>query len=528
MINKKVTFGSESRKKIAIGVNILADAVKVTLGPKGRNVVLEQTHGTPKITKDGVSVADVIYLEDPEENAAAQMLKTVSLKSHKEAGDGTTTSTVLAQAIINEGLKAVEVGFNPVDLKRGIEFAVSKVVEILKDVSVDCSSKENLEKVGTISANGDRKIGSLIAEAIDKVGKNGLVNIDKGRDIADELIFTDGMRLDAGYISPAFINKENQSVEYHDCMIMLIAEPLNSLESISSVLEAVCLKAGRPLLIIADSYSNEAIEALKQNRVQLNVPLVATTATAVGDRRVRILEDIAALCSGSVVGGFEGVKFENISLENVGMFRKIVVTKNNTTLIDGKTDLNVLSNRIEEIKSDIKTTDSDYETSKLKERLASLVGGVANIKVGGGSDLEIGERYDRFDDALCATRSAVEEGVVAGGGTILVKISKMLSKLKGINKDHSHGIKIVLEAMKSPLRQIVENCGEDSSIVLNKVYNKKDINFGYNASNSSYCDMLKLGILDPAKVTRCALEGASSVAGLMITTEAMITNMPKK
>ena len=527
-MSKKISHSTEARNKMLIGVNAVADAVKTTLGPKGRNVVLQREFGAPFMTKDGVTVAKFVELPDAEENAGAQMIKEISSKAADEAGDGTTTSTVLGQSIVNEGVRAVEMGMNPMDLKRGIDKAFLAAKDILKEIAIPCKDKDSIKNVATISANGDETIGDIIADAMEKVGENGIINIENGNELNDVLVYTDGMEFDNGFMSPYFCNKENQTCEYYDAFVLLTQERIDNIHDILGVLEQT-QEAGKPLILVAEGYSNEVLSLLVTNVMQGALKVCAVTAPANGDLRKKYLEDIAVLTGGKVIVNDTGVTLKTTTLEQLGMASKITVHKDKTVIVDGRGSEIGINNRINEIKEELKdNTISDYLKEKTKERLAKLSGGVAIIKIGGSSELELKERYDRFEDAICATRSAVEEGVVAGGGTALVKISKKLQSLKGDNKDQNFGIEIVLKAMLSPITQIVKNCGEEPSLVISKVIDSDDINFGYNASNGTYIDMIDNGIIDPAKVTRCALQYATSVAGLMITTECLITKLPEE
>ena len=527
MAAKDVKFGNEARIKMLEGVNILADAVKVTLGPKGRNVVLDKSFGAPTITKDGVSVAREIELEDKFQNMGAQMVKEVASKANDAAGDGTTTATVLAQAIVNEGLKAVAAGMNPMDLKRGIDKAVIAAVAELKELSQECKTTEQIAQVGTISANSDERVGALIAEAMDKVGRDGVITVEDGQGLEDELAVVEGMQFDRGYLSPYFINKpETGAVELDDPFILLVDKKISNIREILPVLEGVA-KSGKPLLIVAEDVEGEALATLVVNTMRGIVKVAAVKAPGFGDRRKAMLQDIAVLTGGSVISEEVGMELEKATLEDLGRAKRILITKENTTIIGGAGDVAVINGRVAQIRQQIEDTSSDYDREKLQERVAKLAGGVAVIKVGAATEVEMKEKKARVDDALHATRAAVEEGVVAGGGVALVRVAAKLTGLRGDNEDQNVGIKVALRAMEAPLRQIVTNAGEEASVIANKVKNGEG-NFGYNAYTEQYGDMLAMGILDPTKVTRSALQFASSIAGLMITTECMITDLPKK
>ncbi len=527
MAAKEVKFGNEARSKMLEGVNILADAVKVTLGPKGRNVVLDKSFGAPTITKDGVSVAREIELEDKFMNMGAQMVKEVASKANDAAGDGTTTATVLAQAIVNEGLKAVAAGMNPMDLKRGIDKAVVAAVAELQALSQPCADNNAIAQVGTISANSDEKVGKLIAEAMDKVGRDGVITVEDGQGLEDELAVVEGMQFDRGYLSPYFINKqETGSVELDDPFILLVDKKVSNIREMLPVLEGVA-KAGKPLLIVAEDVEGEALATLVVNTMRGIVKVAAVKAPGFGDRRKAMLQDIAVLTGGTVISEEVGMELEKATLEDLGRAKRIVITKENTTIIDGVGDAGVIEGRVAQIRQQIEETSSDYDREKLQERVAKLAGGVAVIKVGAATEVEMKEKKARVEDALHATRAAVEEGVVAGGGVALVRVAAKLAGLRGDNEDQNVGIKVALRAMEAPLRQIVINAGEEASVIANAVKNGEG-NFGYNAYTEQYGDMLTMGILDPTKVTRSALQFASSIAGLMITTECMVTELPKK
>jgi len=527
MAAKDVKFGNDARVKMLKGVNVLADAVKVTLGPKGRNVILDKSFGAPTITKDGVSVAREIELEDKFENMGAQMVKEVASKANDAAGDGTTTATVLAQAIVNEGLKAVAAGMNPMDLKRGIDKAVSAVVSELKNLSKPCETAKEIEQVGTISANSDSIVGQLISQAMEKVGKEGVITVEDGTGLEDELDVVEGMQFDRGYLSPYFINKpETATVELDNPYILLVDKKISNIRELLPVLEGVA-KAGKPLLIIAEDVEGEALATLVVNTMRGIVKVAAVKAPGFGDRRKAMLQDIAILTAGTVISEEIGMELEKATLEDLGQAKRVVINKDNTTIIDGVGDEAQIKGRVAQIRQQIEESTSDYDKEKLQERVAKLAGGVAVIKVGAATEVEMKEKKDRVDDALHATRAAVEEGIVAGGGVALVRAAaKVAASLKGDNEEQNVGIKLALRAMEAPLRQIVTNAGEEASVVASAVKNGEG-NFGYNAGTEQYGDMIEMGILDPTKVTRSALQFAASVAGLMITTECMVTDLPK-
>ncbi|MCK9046843.1 chaperonin GroEL [Haemophilus influenzae] len=527
MAAKDVKFGNDARVKMLKGVNVLADAVKVTLGPKGRNVILDKSFGAPTITKDGVSVAREIELEDKFENMGAQMVKEVASKANDVAGDGTTTATVLAQAIVNEGLKAVAAGMNPMDLKRGIDKAVSAVVSELKNLSKPCETAKEIEQVGTISANSDSIVGQLIAQAMEKVGKEGVITVEDGTGLEDELDVVEGMQFDRGYLSPYFINKpETATVELDNPYLLLVDKKISNIRELLPVLEGVA-KAGKPLLIIAEDVEGEALATLVVNTMRGIVKVAAVKAPGFGDRRKAMLQDIAILTAGTVISEEIGMELEKATLEDLGQAKRVVINKDNTTIIDGIGDESQIKGRVAQIRQQIEESTSDYDKEKLQERVAKLAGGVAVIKVGAATEVEMKEKKDRVDDALHATRAAVEEGIVAGGGVALVRAAaKVAASLKGDNEEQNVGIKLALRAMEAPLRQIVTNSGEEASVVASAVKNGEG-NFGYNAGTEQYGDMIEMGILDPTKVTRSALQFAASVAGLMITTECMVTDLPK-
>ena len=526
MAAKDVKFGNDARVNMLNGVNILADAVKVTLGPKGRNVVLDKSFGAPTITKDGVSVAREIELEDKFENMGAQMVKEVASKANDAAGDGTTTATVLAQAIVSEGLKAVAAGMNPRDLKRGIDKAVTAVVAELKALSKPCETSKEIEQVGTISANSDSIVGQLIAKAMDKVGKEGVITVEDGTGLEDDLDVVEGMQFDRGYLSPYFINKpETATVELDNPFILLVDKKISNIRELLPVLEGVA-KAGKPLLIIAEDVEGEALATLVVNTMRGIVKVAAVKAPGFGDRRKAMLQDIAILTAGTVISEEIGMELEKATLEDLGQAKRVVINKDNTTIIDGIGDEAQIQGRVAQIRQQIEESTSDYDKEKLQERVAKLAGGVAVIKVGAATEVEMKEKKARVEDALHATRAAVEEGVVAGGGVALIRAAAKVADLKGDNEEQNVGIKLALRAMESPLRQIVANAGEEASVVASAV-KAGEGNFGYNAGTEQYGDMIEMGILDPTKVTRSALQFAASIAGLMITTECMVTDLPK-
>ncbi|WP_018954632.1 chaperonin GroEL [Thioalkalivibrio sulfidiphilus] len=527
MSAKEVRFSDDARSRMVRGVNVLANAVKVTLGPKGRNVVLEKSFGAPTVTKDGVSVAKEIELEDKFENMGAQMVKEVSSQTSDIAGDGTTTATVLAQAIVREGMKSVTAGMNPMDLKRGIDKAVIAAVEELKKLSKPCTDSKAIAQVGTISANSDESIGQIIADAMAKVGKEGVITVEEGSSLENELDVVEGMQFDRGYLSPYFVNnQQNMSAELDDCFVLLHDKKISNIRDLLPVLEGVA-KAGKPLLIIAEDIEGEALATLVVNTIRGIVKVAAVKAPGFGDRRKAMLQDIAILTGGTVISEEVGLSLEKASLDDLGQAKRIVVTKENTTIIDGAGKPDEIKARVAQIRAQIEDATSDYDKEKLQERVAKLAGGVAVIKVGAATEVEMKEKKARVEDALHATRAAVEEGVVPGGGVALVRALQALKDLKGANHDQDIGIAIARRAMEEPLRQIVANCGEEPSVVLNKVVEGKG-NYGYNAATGEYGDMIEMGILDPTKVTRSALQNAASVSGLIITTEAMVAELPKK
>ncbi|WP_426359669.1 chaperonin GroEL [Pseudocolwellia sp. HL-MZ19] len=528
MAAKDILFGNDARVKMLRGVNVLADAVKVTLGPKGRNVVLDKSFGGPTITKDGVSVAKEIELEDKFENMGAQMVKEVASKANDEAGDGTTTATVLAQAIVNEGLKSIAAGMNPMDLKRGIDQAVIAAVEELKKLSQACTDNKAIEQVGTISANSDATVGKIIATAMEKVGTEGVITVEEGQALTDELDVVEGMQFDRGYLSPYFINnQESGSVELENPFILLVDKKVSNIRELLTTLEGVA-KAGKPLLIIAEDVEGEALATLVVNNMRGIVKVAAVKAPGFGDRRKAMLQDIATLTAGTVISEEIGMELEKVTLEDLGQAKRVVISKDNTTIIDGIGQEAEIQGRVSQIRGQIEDSSSDYDKEKLQERLAKLAGGVAVIKIGAATEVEMKEKKARVEDALHATRAAVEEGVVAGGGVALVRAAEAIKNLEGFNEDQTHGINVAIRAMSAPLRQIATNSGDEASVVLNEVLKGGTGNYGYNAGNSTFGDMLEMGILDPTKVTRSALQFAASVAGLMLTTEAMITDAPAK
>jgi chaperonin GroEL len=526
MSAKDVRFSDDARGRMIQGVNTLANAVKVTLGPKGRNVVLEKAFGAPTVTKDGVSVAKEIELEDRFENMGAQMVKEVSSQTSDVAGDGTTTATVLAQGIVREGMKSVSAGMNPMDLKRGIDKAVLAAVESLQNQSKPCDSSEAIAQVATISANSDSTVGNIIAEAMDKVGKEGVITVEEGTSLADELDIVEGMQFDRGYLSPYFVNnQDNMSAELEDPYILLFDKKISNIRDLLPILENVA-KSGKPLLIIAEDVEGEALATLVVNSMRGIVKVAAVKAPGFGDRRKAMLEDLAVLTGGTVISEEVGLSLEKATLDDLGNAKRITVSKENTTVVDGAGKAAEIQARVSQIRVQIEDATSDYDREKLQERVAKLAGGVAVIKVGAATEVEMKEKKARVEDALHATRAAVEEGIVPGGGVALIRACYAIKDIKGDNHDQDIGIKIALRAMEDPLRQIVSNAGDEASVVLAKVAEGEG-NFGYNAATGEYGDMVKMGILDPTKVTRSALQNASSVAGLLITTECMVADMPK-
>jgi len=523
---KEVRFSDDARARMLKGVNVLANAVKVTLGPKGRNVVLEKSFGAPTVTKDGVSVAKEIELEDKFENMGVQMVKEVASQTSDLAGDGTTTATVLAQAILREGLKAVAAGFNPMDLKRGIDKGTVALIEQLKSLSQPCKNDTSIAQVGTISANADEEIGKIIAESMSKVGKEGVITVEEGSGLSNELDVVEGMQFDRGYLSPYFINDQaSQSVTLENPLILIHDKKISNIRELLPLLEGVA-KSGRPLLIIAEDCEGEALATLVVNNIRGIVKVAAVKAPGFGDRRKAMLQDIAILTGGQVISDEVGLSLEKASTDDLGEAKKVQVSKENTTIIDGKGRAADIKGRIEQINKEIEESTSDYDKEKLQERVAKLAGGVAVIKVGAATEIEMKEKKARVEDALHATRAAVEEGVVPGGGVALLRAVKGIASLEGANEDQNVGINILRKAVEEPLRQIVGNAGADASVVLNAVVSGKG-NYGYNAANGEYGDMVKFGIIDPTKVTRLALQNATSVAGLLLTTEAMIAEAPK-
>ena len=527
MAAKEVKFGDSARKKMLTGVNVLADAVKATLGPKGRNVIIEKSFGAPTITKDGVSVAKEIELEDRFENMGAQLVKDVASRANDDAGDGTTTATVLAQSIVNEGLKAVAAGMNPMDLKRGIDKATIAIVKELKNLSKPCADTKAIAQVGTISANSDSSIGDIIAEAMEKVGKEGVITVEEGTGLENELSVVEGMQFDRGYLSPYFVNKpETMVAELDSPLILLVDKKISNIREMLPVLEAVA-KAGRPLLIISEDVEGEALATLVVNNMRGIVKVAAVKAPGFGDRRKAMLQDIAVLTGGTVISEEIGLSLESATLENLGSAKRVTISKENTIIVDGAGVDQDIQSRITQIRAQVAETSSDYDREKLQERLAKLSGGVAVIKVGAGSEVEMKEKKARVEDALHATRAAVEEGVVPGGGVALIRALEAITDLKGDNADQNVGIAVLRRAVEAPLRQIAANSGDEPSVVVNEVKNGKN-NFGYNAATGEYGDMIEMGILDPTKVTRSALQAASSIGGLILTTEAAIAEAPKK
>ncbi|MBL3562902.1 chaperonin GroEL [Rhodovulum sulfidophilum] len=527
MAAKDVKFDTDARNRMLKGVNILADAVKVTLGPKGRNVVIEKSFGAPRITKDGVTVAKEIELEDKFENMGAQMVKEVASRTNDEAGDGTTTATVLAQAIVKEGTKAVAAGMNPMDLKRGIDMATAKVVEAIKAAARPVNDSDEVAQVGTISANGEANIGRFIADAMQKVGNDGVITVEENKGMETEVEVVEGMQFDRGYLSPYFVtNPDKMVADLEDCLILLHEKKLSSLQPMVPLLESV-IQSQKPLLIIAEDVEGEALATLVVNKLRGGLKIAAVKAPGFGDRRKAMLQDIAILTGGQVISEDLGMKLENVTMDMLGQAKKVTITKDETTIIDGHGDKAEIEARVSQIRQNIEETSSDYDREKLQERVAKLAGGVAVIRVGGLTEVEVKERKDRVDDALNATRAAVQEGVIVGGGVALVQGAKVLEGLTGDNSDQNAGIAIVRRALESPLRQIAENAGVDGAVVAGKIRESDDTHFGFNAQTEEYGDMFKFGVIDPAKVTRTALEDAASVAGLLITTEAMVADKPE-
>jgi chaperonin GroEL len=527
MAAKDVKFNRDARERILRGVDILADAVKVTLGPKGRNVVIDKSFGAPRITKDGVTVAKEIELKDKFENMGAQMLREVASKANDAAGDGTTTATVLAQAIVREGMKSVAAGMNPMDLKRGIDLAVGKVVEDLKGRSTPVSGTAEIAQVGIISANGDTEVGEKIAEAMEKVGKEGVITVEEAKGLEFELDVVEGMQFDRGYLSPYFItNPDKMTVELADPYILIHEKKLSNLQSMLPILEAV-VQSGRPLLIIAEDIEGEALATLVVNRLRGGLKVAAVKAPGFGDRRKAMLQDIAILTKGEMISEDLGIKLESVTLGMLGSAKRVTIDKDNTTIVDGAGDADAIKGRVEQIRAQIETTTSDYDREKLQERLAKLAGGVAVIKVGGATEVEVKERKDRVDDALHATRAAVEEGIVSGGGTALLYATKALEGLKGANDDQTRGVDIVRKAIEAPLRQIAANAGHDGAVVAGNLLRVGDQDQGFNAATDTYENLKAAGVIDPTKVVRTALQDAASVSGLLITTEAAISEAPE-
>jgi chaperonin GroEL len=528
MAAKEVKFSVEARDKMLRGVDTLANAVKVTLGPKGRSVVLDKSFGAPRITKDGVTVAKEIELEDKFENMGAQMVREVASKANDQAGDGTTTATVLAAAIVKEGSKAVAAGMNPMDLRRGIDLAVEAIVEHLKTNSKKVTSNEEIAQVGTISANGDAEIGKFLSDAMKKVGNEGVITVEEAKSLETELEVVEGMQFDRGYISPYFVtNAEKMRVEMEDPYILIQEKKLSALNEILPLLEAV-VQSGKPLLIVAEDVEGEALATLVVNKLRGGLKVAAVKAPGFGDRRKAMLEDIAILTGGQVVSEDLGIKLESVTLAMLGRAKKVVIEKENTTIVDGAGKKKDIEGRVAQIKQQIEETTSDYDKEKLQERLAKLAGGVAVIRVGGATEIEVKEKKDRVDDALHATRAAVEEGILPGGGVALLRATEALKRLRPDNEDQKHGVEIVRKAIQSPARQIAINAGEDGSVIVGKVLEKDQYNYGFDAQNGEYGNLVTKGIIDPTKVVRAALQGAASVAGLLITTEAMVAELPKK
>ncbi len=526
MAAKTVSFQREAREKVLEGVNIAADAVKVTLGPKGRNVLIQKSFGSPRSTKDGVTVAKEIDLKDAQKNLGAQLIREVASKQNDHSGDGTTTATVLAQSIVNQGNKVITAGANPMDVKRGIDKAVSAVVEELKKNAKPIKSNTEIAQIGTISANGEKEIGDFIAQAMEKVGKEGVITVEENKSLDTELEVVEGMQFDRGYLSPYFItDADKMQVVLESPYILLFEKKLSNLQSMLPMLEAV-VQTGKPLLIIAEDVEGEALATLVVNKLRGGLKIAAVKAPGFGDRRKAMLEDLALLTAGQMVSEDLGIKLENVTLDMLGRAKKVVITKDNTTIVDGSGEKKDIEARCNQIRAQIEETSSDYDKEKLQERLAKLAGGVAVLRVGGATEVEVKERKDRVDDAMHATRAAVEEGVVAGGGSALLFAAQVLTKLKGDNDDQQFGIEIIRKACQAPVRQIAENAGKEGSIIVGKLSEKPDVVQGYDAQNDNYCDMVKEGIIDPVKVVRTALQDAASVAGLLLTTEATITDAP--
>ena len=528
MAAKDVKFGTDARNRMLNGVNILADAVKVTLGPKGRNVVLDKSFGAPRITKDGVTVAKEIELEDKFENMGAQMVKEVASRTNDEAGDGTTTATILAQAIVKEGMKSVAAGMNPMDLKRGIDKATSAVVASIKSASRPVSDSAEVAQVGTISANGEAEIGQQIADAMQRVGNEGVITVEENKGLETETVVVEGMQFDRGYLSPYFVtNPEKMTSELEDTIILLHEKKLSSLQPMVPLLEQV-IQSGKPLLIVAEDIEGEALATLVVNKLRGGLKIAAVKAPGFGDRRKAMLQDLAILTGGQVISEDLGMKLESVTMDMLGSAKRVSITKDETTIVEGLGEKAEIEARVAQIRGQIEETTSDYDREKLQERVAKLAGGVAVIRVGGMTEVEVKERKDRVDDALNATRAAVQEGVVVGGGAALIQGCKVLADLEGVNPDETAGIKIIARALEAPLRQIAENAGVDGAVVAGKVRESKKASFGFNAQTEEYGDLFAFGVIDPAKVVRTALEDASSIAGLLITTEAMIADKPEK
>ncbi|WP_347830393.1 chaperonin GroEL [uncultured Planktomarina sp.] len=528
MAAKDVKFGTDARNRMLNGVNILADAVKVTLGPKGRNVVLDKSFGAPRITKDGVSVAKEIELEDKFENMGAQMVKEVASRTNDEAGDGTTTATVLAQAIVREGMKSVAAGMNPMDLKRGIDAATAAVVNAIKAAARPVTDSAEVAQVGTISANGEADIGQQIADAMQRVGNEGVITVEENKGLETETVVVEGMQFDRGYLSPYFVtNPDKMTTELEDAIILLHEKKLSSLQPMVPLLEQV-IQSGKPLLIVAEDVEGEALATLVVNKLRGGLKIAAVKAPGFGDRRKAMLQDLAILTGGQVISEDLGMKLESVTMDMLGSAKRVSITKDETTIVDGLGEKAEIEARVAQIRGQIEETSSDYDREKLQERVAKLAGGVAVIRVGGMTEVEVKERKDRVDDALNATRAAVQEGVVVGGGVALVQAGKVLADLEGANPDQTAGIKIVARAIEAPLRQIAENAGVDGAVVAGKVRESSDLAFGFNAQTEEYGDLFAFGVIDPAKVVRTALEDAASVAGLLITTEAMVADKPEK
>ncbi len=527
MAAKEVKFSTDARNKMIRGIDVLADAVKTTLGPKGRNVVLDKSFGAPRITKDGVTVAKEIELEDKFENMGAQMVKEVASRTNDTAGDGTTTATILAQSIVHEGLKSVAAGMNPMDLKRGIDTAVEKIVAEIGKMSRPVKDSDEVAQVGTISANGESEIGQQISDAMQKVGNEGVITVEENKGLETETEVVEGMQFDRGYLSPYFItNADKMIADLEDCLILLHEKKLSSLQPMVPLLETV-IQSGKPLLIIAEDVEGEALATLVVNKLRGGLKIAAVKAPGFGDRRKAMLQDIAVLTGGQLISEDLGMKLENVTMEMLGTAKKVAITKDETTVIDGAGEKSEIEARVSQIKAQIEETTSDYDREKLQERLAKLAGGVAVIRVGGATEVEVKERKDRVDDALNATRAAVQEGIIVGGGVALVQAAKTLSKVKGANPDQAAGVNIVKRALEAPLRQIAENAGVDGAVVAGKIRESSDLSFGFNAQTEEYGDMFNYGVIDPAKVARTALEDAASIAGLLITTEAMVTDKPE-